>query len=128
MKQLAQELKDKTILLVEDEEYVRTLNASVLSLLVERVIESVDGLDGLVKFHENKHIDLIIVDINMPKLDGISMCEQIRTIDENIPIIITSGYNEDDNEKKIKKCKISKYLVKPIDTYNLIDAIQEVLL
>ena len=128
MLEIAKALKDKTILIVEDEECVRNINASVLSLLVDRVIESVDGIDGLIKFNENNNIDLIIVDINMPKLDGFSMCEQIRIVNKDIPIIITSGYSESEYAEKIEKCKIAKYLVKPVNNYDLIDAIKEALL
>jgi YesN/AraC family two-component response regulator len=123
-----EELKDKTILIVEDEEEIRQMNADILSLLIDRIIESVDGIDGLKKFSENKNIDLLIVDINMPKMDGITMCKAIRTIDKYVPIIITTGYDEFNYTKELDECNISKYLVKPVDSYKLIESIKEILL
>ena len=120
-------LKNKTILLVEDEESTREMNAGILSLMVDNVIQSIDGLDGLAKFEENGTVDLVIADINMPKMDGMAMCEAIRKIDSNVAIIIITGYDEDEYKVDIEKNSIARYLVKPVDGYELIDAIKEVL-
>jgi two-component system, cell cycle response regulator len=121
-------LKNKTILLVEDEDNTREMNAGILSLMVDNVIESIDGLDGLKKFEENGSVDLVIADINMPKMNGIKMCEAIRKIDSNVAIIIITGYDEDEYQLDVDKNSIARYLVKPVDGYELIDTIKEILI
>ncbi len=73
-----------------------------------------DGQDGLDKFRENE-IDIIVTDINMPKMDGLTMTKHIRDIDKNIPILVVSAHNESDILLKSIKSGVDGYLLKPIN-------------
>ena len=117
-------LKNISILYVEDEVNVREFTKNVLVTLLKNVYVASNGEDGLKIFEENENeIDLIITDINMPKMDGLSMSYSIKKMNNDIPIIITSAYNDTDFLKKSIEIGISTYAIKPIDLYQLIESI-----
>lgn len=117
-------LKDICILYVEDEKDVREFTSKLLSSLLKKVYTAQDGLEGLELFKENKDvIDLIVSDINMPKMDGLSMCEAIKKINNEIPLVITSAHNDTSFFKKSIEIGVSTYAMKPIDLYQLIESI-----
>ncbi len=79
-------LKNISILYVEDENDVRDFTSKILNPLLKKVFIAQDGEEGLKVFQENKdEIDLIVSDINMPKMDGLSMCDAIKKINSEIP-------------------------------------------
>jgi PAS domain S-box-containing protein len=102
------------LLYVEDNADAREMTAMILEDFFDDIVIAVDGQDGLEKFHENK-FDLIITDINMPKLNGLDMIEKIRETDSNISILVLSAHNEDDFFIRSIKLSIDGYLLKPID-------------
>ena len=109
---LKQKCKDFNILYVEDEEKVRTQTSKVLSIFFNNIILAIDGKDGLEKFKKEK-IDIIFTDINMPKMDGLSMIEHIRKIDKNIPIAVFSAYDNTDYLLKTIEYGVDGYILKP---------------
>jgi two-component system, cell cycle response regulator len=117
-------LKTISVLYVEDENDVREFTSKLLSSLLRKVYVASDGLEGLEIFKENKDdIDLIVSDINMPKMDGLSMCEAIKKINTEIPLVITSAHNDTNFFKKSIEIGVSTYAMKPIDLYQLIESI-----
>ena len=94
-------LKNISILYVEDESDVREFTSKLLSSLLKNVFTAENGQDGLDLYKENINtIDLIVTDINMPKMNGIAMCEKIRELNKEIPIVVTSAHNDTDFLKK----------------------------
>ncbi|CAM3511054.1 diguanylate cyclase [Arcobacter aquimarinus] len=117
-------LKDISVLYVEDENDVREFTSKLLSSLLKKVYTAQNGLEGLEIFEENKeNIDLIISDINMPKMNGLEMCENIRKINNEIPLVITSAHNDISFLKKAIDVGVNTYAMKPIDLYQLIESI-----
>ena len=117
-------LKNISILYVEDESDVREFTSKLLSSLLNNVYTAENGLDGLDLYKENINtIDLIVTDINMPKMNGIAMCEKIRELNKEIPIVVTSAHNDTDFLKKAIDVGVSTYAMKPIDLYQLIESI-----
>jgi len=106
--------KKLKLLYVEDNKDAREMTTMILEDFFDTIIVAVDGSDGYKKFHENT-IDLVITDINMPKMNGLEMCKEIRKIDNNIPLIILSAHNEDNFFIDSISNGISGYLLKPID-------------
>lgn len=119
-------LKTLTILYVEDDHSIRTSMNNILQAIVKDVVLAVDGEDGLEKFKNNKNIDIIVTDINMPKMDGLTMCDHLRQIDKNIPIIVTTAYNDNNFLSHAIEVGINSYLMKPVDAYKLIEAFMKV--
>jgi diguanylate cyclase (GGDEF)-like protein len=116
-------LKDISVLYVEDEKDVREFTSKLLGSLVKKVYSAQNGLDGLEQFKEHKEsIDLIVSDINMPKMDGLEMCSLIKEINKNIPIVITSAHNDPSFLKAAINIGVSTYAMKPIDLYQLVDS------
>jgi diguanylate cyclase (GGDEF)-like protein len=117
-------LKSISILYVEDENDVREFTSKLLTSLLKKVYTAKDGQEGLDIYKENfNNIDLIISDINMPKMNGLIMCEKIKEINKDIPLVITSAHNDTNFLKKAIEVGVSTYAMKPIDLYQLIESI-----
>lgn len=123
-------LKQLTILYVEDEDLARTQLAKILNRLFDKVIEAKNGLEGFELYQEyklnDKKIDLILSDINMPKMNGIEMLEKIREHDSEIPIIYTTARSETEYLLKAISLNANHYAIKPIDKEDVILRIQKV--
>lgn len=115
-------LKNINVLYVEDEADVREFTSKTISTIVNKVIVAENGKDGLDKYHENPDLNLILTDINMPKMGGLEMCAEIRKTNEEIPIVITSAHSDPDFLKKAIEVNVSAYAMKPIDLYHLIES------
>ncbi len=118
----------ETILVAEDEEWVRKLVKTVLERYGYTVIEAVDGADAVDKFRENKDtIQLLVSDVIMPKRHGRSVYEEIRKMRPDIKVIFMSGYSEDIVSKE---CLIEEgvaFISKPISPKELLRKINLVL-
>lgn len=123
------ELKNKTILYVEDDTQIQEQTCSLLRVIFKEVIQALDGKEGLEKFKQNnKSIDAIITDINMPIMSGTHMIKEINMQYDmkNIPIIGVSAYCDDDLVLKNESKELfTSYLRKPIEIKTLIDEIQK---
>jgi len=104
-----------TLLYVEDEKITQEEFVEVFNMLFNKVIVASDGLEGLEKFEKDK-IDIVITDINMPKMNGLSMIEEIKKINQDIKIIVLSAHNESKYFIECIKLSISSFLLKPLDT------------
>lgn len=111
-------LNDRTILIAEDEEGVRKNIAEFLSLTCKNVYEAKDGLEAYALYKETAP-DLIITDINMPGMDGLSLVEKIREFDKDLPIIIVSAHSEKEKLLRAVKLNLTDYIIKPIERKTL---------
>ncbi|RXK12442.1 ATP-binding protein [Halarcobacter mediterraneus] len=113
-------LKNITVLYAEDESIIQEGITETLNLFEINVLCAKNGQEGLSIFKNfSEKIDLILTDIKMPKLDGLGMIEEIRKIDKNIPIIITTAHQETNFLMQSIESNISAYVLKPIDIYKL---------
>lgn len=118
------DLKEKTILYVEDDYMIQSATNTTLEIFGLKTIIANNGIEGIKQFKLNqKKIDLIITDIKMPQLDGISMVQEIRKINNQIPIIITTAHQESGFLKSSIELGVSSFLIKPIDIYLLKDGL-----
>ncbi|MBF0541780.1 MAG: response regulator [Nitrospirae bacterium] len=118
MTEKARELQSISILYVEDDVMIRVLFTNFLKRRFKHIYIAANGKEGLDLFNQHKP-DVVVTDIAMPIMNGFKMIEKIIEINPIQPIIVTSGFNEDD-----EKCKgIYAYLVKPIIKEELIDLI-----
>jgi DNA-binding response OmpR family regulator len=84
------------ILIVEDEEAVRGLLRLALEAAGYGVVEAANGLEGLAIYHQTS-VGLIITDLEMPEMDGMTMIEALRGAQAQVPIIVISGRQEQFN-------------------------------
>jgi PAS domain S-box-containing protein len=84
------------VLLVEDDEFTLMSMTEILSKIYKHVYTANNGLKGLDMFHEHKsEISVVITDLDMPKQNGIDMSKQIRAVDPDMPIIVTTAIKQD---------------------------------
>ncbi len=108
-----EKLKNKTILLIEDERIVRGNIAYMLKLFFKEVYTAIDGYDGLDKY-ENYLPDIIITDLKMPNMGGFELLEELEKRACKSYIIIASAYTDTDYLIKAIHSKVDRYLIKPI--------------
>ena len=102
------------ILVVDDDRNTRILLKAVLESEKYNVFTANNGVDAL-KVLDSEHVDLVIVDIMMPKMDGYSLTETIRTSDSNLPILMISAKHLPADKKQGFLVGTDDYMTKPID-------------
>ena len=107
-------LSDKTILIAEDENSNYMLLDKLLKLENANTIWARNGEESIKKLKENKNIDLILMDLKMPVMDGYEATRQIKQFSKNLPIIALTAYTESENREKAKSKGFDDYLEKPI--------------
>jgi two-component system, OmpR family, alkaline phosphatase synthesis response regulator PhoP len=108
-----------SILLVEDEENLHEALKLNLELEDYEVTSAYDGVEAL-KAVEHEHFDLMILDVMLPELDGISVCERIRLQNNDIPILILSAKNSSADRVLGLKKGADDYLTKPFNLEELL--------
>lgn len=115
-----------TILLVEDEDGLRSLNARGLRSRGYTVIEAENGLDALEALEaEGGTVDLVVSDVVMPEMDGPTMLAAMRKTNPALKIIFVSGYAEDAFEKSLPDGEQFAFLPKPFTLSQLVGAVKE---
>lgn len=118
----------ETILLAEDEKEIRILTKLLLKDAGYRVIEAVDGYDTINKFMGNKDtIDLLLLDVIMPKKNGQKAYEEIREIRPDIKALFMSGYSDNSVNRKIIFGKGLHFISKPFSQAMLLKSIRKIL-
>ena len=102
---------NKTILIIEDEIRIRFLLKDYLLSEGFSVIEACDGEEGLMAF-KNNNVDLILLDIMMPKIDGLTVLENIRTVSD-IPIILLTAKSQEEDKLYGYDIGADDYITKP---------------
>lgn len=115
-----------TILLVEDEEGLRSLNARGLRSRGYSVIEAGNGLEAIDAIEaQNGAIDLVVSDVVMPEMDGPTLLKEMRVRNPKLKIIFVSGYAEDAFEKSLPENQQFAFLPKPFTLSQLVAAVKE---
>ena len=118
----------ETVLLVEDEESVQDLGRRILERFGYTVITAGNGVEALDIFRsERAKIELVILDLIMPEMDGIACFRYLRELDPDLKIIITSGYNPDQKTKDSLTKKADGFVSKPFDMGQMLKVVQQVL-
>jgi two-component system alkaline phosphatase synthesis response regulator PhoP len=114
------------VLLVEDEENIRESVKLNLELDGFEVVEAKTGREGLNKF-KSEHFDLIILDIMLPELNGLDVCEQIRLTNLKVPILMLTAKGEPEDRIAGLKKGADDYLPKPFHLDELLLRIQNLI-
>ncbi|BBG65971.1 diguanylate cyclase/phosphodiesterase (GGDEF & EAL domains) with PAS/PAC sensor [Hydrogenimonas sp.] len=102
------------LLYVEDNRDAMDSTMAIFSEFFDEILPASDGMEGLEVFKKSE-IDLIITDINMPRMNGLQMIKEIRDIDREIPILVLSAHNEPEYFINSIKLGVEGYLLKPIE-------------
>ncbi len=107
------------ILVVDDDKNIRKLMTVVLSNEGFAVLSASDGKKAL-EIMDKEMVDMVIVDIMMPNLDGYEFTETVRAINDKLPIIMLSAKQLAEDRKKGFVAGIDDFMVKPVDTEELV--------
>ena len=116
-----------TILLVEDEEAMQEIAKAMLEMLGFTVITTANGLEALTYYRENKSaISLVLTDIEMPVMDGSQLIHELQKLDIQLPIIISSGFGDDDVTLRTASAEVAGMLSKPYNFSQLQEVLKKV--
>ena len=119
---------DETILLVDDEEFIRELGVDVLGQAGYTVLAASNGEKALEVFRrEQAHIDLIILDLIMPGMGGSKCLEELLKIEPQARILIASGYSPDASTKGSLEAGAAGFINKPYDNKQLLELVRKIL-
>lgn len=119
--------KNKIILIAEDEEPLRRVLRDILSFEGYQVIEAVNGEEGLAMVLK-EHPDLVLLDVVMPKMDGLTMLKKLRTDEwgKTAPVMILTNLSDNDEVIKTAKDEGIEYFVKTdIKIADVVEKIKE---
>jgi CheY-like chemotaxis protein len=117
-----------TVLVVDDEETVRTVAARMLERIGFTVVTANDGRDGMEKFRTDPgRFTLVLLDLTMPHLDGEETFRQMRLLNPSVRVILTSGFNQQEAVNRFIGKGLAGFIQKPFELASLIQVIRSVL-
>ena len=125
MKNINKQLfEDVSLLYVEDDEMTLEEISYFLKKYIKKLYIAKDGEEGLELYKKYKP-DIVITDVQMPKMNGLEMSEKILELNPNAPIVITTAYSDGEYLIRAIELKIDKYLLKPINMIDMLTVIQK---
>jgi two-component system, cell cycle sensor histidine kinase and response regulator CckA len=113
-----------TVLVVDDDETIRSFAGTVLGAAGFSVVSATDGEDALTKLRRDPvHFDAVLLDLTMPKLDGEDTLMALRMLAPNLPVVLTSGYSEQTVAQRFVGRGLADFLAKPFVSEALIASI-----
>ena len=117
----------KKVLTVDDSRTIRNMLLVTLNNAGFETIQAEDGVEGL-EVLENANPDVIVTDINMPRLDGFGFIEGVRKNDKYraVPILVLTTESDPDKKQRARQAGATGWIVKPFDPEKLVEAVRRV--
>lgn len=115
------------VLVVEDEEAMLEVYQDTLARLGVQVVAMSDPRRVLGLFEGNGHFDLILLDLRMPHLDGITLLERLRQAHPAAPVIVVTGYPSRETAARCRELGVLHYIRKPFDPEDLLRRVSKVI-
>ena len=120
--------KSLSVLFVEDDEQLRMRTAEILEdyfFCVDVAVDGMDALDQYKRYYDlkNTYYDLVISDIQMPRMDGVELTTQIYTLYADQIIVILSGHTQSDYLLALINLGVAQFITKPIDYQQMLDTL-----
>lgn len=117
-----------TVMIIDDEQHVHDVIGDTLLRAGFEVISALDGRDGLRLFESNHPaLTLVVLDLTMPGMNGDEVLRAMRKIDAKVPVIVTSGYSEDETSAQFVGEGVAGFLHKPVSPAELLELVHSVL-
>lgn len=119
----------KTILAVDDSASIRAMVSFTLKGAGYLVVEAVDGQDALDKAKNNNDVSLVLTDLNMPRMDGLTLIKSLRGLPRyrTAPILMLTTESSDVMKAQGRAAGATGWMVKPFDPKRLVEVIKKVL-
>ena len=116
------------ILLVDDEDQIASMADKILSRLGYSVTSFTNSQEAFERFEARpEDFDLLITDLNMPRISGITLVQKVHELRPDLPVIAISGFSDKISEANCSKFGISHYVMKPVVTKELVGVIRELM-
>jgi YesN/AraC family two-component response regulator len=122
---VSKNLKKLNLLYVEDDETVNMIFSLIFKKYAKNIYSAFNGEEGLELF-KNNHIDIVISDIQMPKMNGIEMAKEIRKINDTTSIIFTTAFGDSEYLKEAIEIGVDAYILKPIDKEKILKKLNKI--
>ena len=120
-------MESKKVLIAEDSSVIQNLTKKILQIQNYQIFSAKNGLEVLSML-ENDYYDIILMDINMPKMDGMECAERVRALNDpkksQIPIIAITGNARNYTMEEFKKAGINEFLQKPLNFDSLVETVK----
>ncbi len=121
------DLKDKKILVVEDDPNSYELMRAILKKHKVNLLFAGDGEKAVEQCQNNEDIDLVLMDLKLPKKDGYKATKEIKSIRPKLPVIAQTAYAMPEEKERSKKYKFDGYITKPIEEKKLIEVLDQII-
>jgi CheY-like chemotaxis protein len=117
------------ILIAEDERDIRELIVMMLTFSGHTVTPASDGQDAVDKAQSADHLDLILLDVSMPRLTGYDACRQIKALDahQHVPVVFLTAQDHNEESEQGKAVGAYAYIHKPFAPNGLVERINQIL-
>jgi two-component system chemotaxis response regulator CheY len=116
------------VLIVDDSKTMRNIERKTMAALGDvECVDAGDGVEALKCIEEHKSFDLVIIDWNMPNMDGITLIAKIRETDKRTPLVMCTTEAEKTRVMEAIKAGANNYVVKPFTPESLLDRIRQTL-
>ena len=120
-------MESKKVLIAEDSSVIQNLTRKILQIQNYQIYSAKNGLQ-VINMVDNEDFDIILMDINMPKMDGMECAQKIRAHSDKkkaqIPIVAITGNAQNYTMEDFKKVGINEYLQKPLNFDKLVDTVK----
>ena len=120
-------MNPKTILLVEDDEFNAQLVVEYFCKTNVRLLKAQNGLEAIRLFKQNPEIDITLMDIQLPDINGFELTQMFKSLNSNCVVIAQTAYAAESDRKRALACGCVDYISKPIDQQKLLKLIQNYL-
>ena len=130
---MVKKMNEACVLLVDDERFIRNfVGRLLLDLNIKEVLKAIDGADAVKKLQIHlDHIDLILLDLEMPNMNGFEVVQAIRNgeagVNSNLPVLILTGHGQEGAVKHAVNLGIHGFIVKPMSKQALENGINAAL-
>ena len=118
----------ETVLVIDDEPYVRRILTRILERAGYSVLQAEDGAKGLAVFEgSGGAVDLVVLDVSMPGMGGAEVHERLMALDPDVKVVLSSGYSDDERISSILARGVRTFLSKPYKVESVLRAVREAL-
>ena len=114
------------ILVIDDEHGIQSLLDTLLSRKGYDVVLAESGRKGLELFRRERP-DVVVLDLKMPEMDGVTVLKQIRSVDLKLPVMILTGAGTPEREQQVRALGVTEFVEKEFSLHRLGDALKRVL-